>query len=149
MNTIISKLSGIDGVLYYAPTLFKQAGLSSTQAAFFASGVSGLLNIACTIFIQPFQDRRMFSVTFTRLTLLLTKETSTNSRPPPTCSMRWFRHCVLYAQYRHHLRFIITYNTRRTLGCYRPHLHFRRCLRAFLGRREPDLCFRDSADAHT
>ncbi|THH17532.1 hypothetical protein EW146_g3296 [Bondarzewia mesenterica] len=47
---------GIDGVLYYAPVLFSQAGLSSTTAAFLASGVSGLLNIACTIITQIFTD---------------------------------------------------------------------------------------------
>ncbi|KAI5119490.1 hypothetical protein M0805_009514 [Coniferiporia weirii] len=53
----MQQLSGIDGVLYYAPILFTQAGLSSTKAAFFASGVSGLLNVACTIITQPFQDK--------------------------------------------------------------------------------------------
>ena len=53
----MQQLSGIDGVLYYAPVLFTQAGLSSTRAAFLASGVSGLLNVACTIVTQPFQDK--------------------------------------------------------------------------------------------
>ncbi|KAI0034891.1 general substrate transporter [Vararia minispora EC-137] len=48
---------GIDGVLYYAPVLFRQAGLSSTTAAFLASGVSGLLNIACTVITQIFTDK--------------------------------------------------------------------------------------------
>ena len=47
---------GIDGVLYYAPVLFKQAGLSSNTASFLASGVSGLINIALTIFTQMFTD---------------------------------------------------------------------------------------------
>ncbi|TFY82371.1 hypothetical protein EWM64_g1647 [Hericium alpestre] len=47
---------GIDGVLYYAPVLFSQAGLSSTTAAFLASGVSGLLNVACTIITQIYTD---------------------------------------------------------------------------------------------
>ncbi|ETW86089.1 MFS sugar transporter [Heterobasidion irregulare TC 32-1] len=47
---------GIDGVLYYAPVLFSQAGLSSTTSAFLASGISGLLNIACTIITQIFTD---------------------------------------------------------------------------------------------
>ncbi|KAA1469448.1 general substrate transporter [Dentipellis sp. KUC8613] len=47
---------GIDGVLYYAPVLFSQAGLSSTTSAFLASGVSGLLNVACTIVTQIFTD---------------------------------------------------------------------------------------------
>ncbi|EJD02449.1 general substrate transporter [Fomitiporia mediterranea MF3/22] len=53
----MQQLSGIDGVLYYAPVLFTQAGLSSTKAAFLASGVSGLLNVACTVVTQPFQDK--------------------------------------------------------------------------------------------
>ncbi|KAH8116826.1 general substrate transporter [Phellopilus nigrolimitatus] len=53
----MQQLSGIDGVLYYAPVLFTQAGLSSTKAAFLASGVSGLLNVGCTIMAQPFQDK--------------------------------------------------------------------------------------------
>ncbi|KZV71991.1 general substrate transporter [Peniophora sp. CONT] len=47
---------GIDGVLYYAPVLFKQAGLSSNTASFLASGVSGLLNVVLTIFTQIFTD---------------------------------------------------------------------------------------------
>lgn len=41
--------SGVDGVLYYAPLLFAQAGLSSTTASFLASGVTGLVNVAVTI----------------------------------------------------------------------------------------------------
>ncbi|KAL4249825.1 major facilitator superfamily protein [Abortiporus biennis] len=48
--------SGIDGVLYYAPVLFQQAGLSGTTASFIASGVSGLVNVACTIGVQFFAD---------------------------------------------------------------------------------------------
>lgn len=43
------QLSGIDGVLYYAPTLFLNAGLSSSKATFLASGVSALLIFATTI----------------------------------------------------------------------------------------------------
>ncbi|OBT70275.1 hypothetical protein VE03_00269 [Pseudogymnoascus sp. 23342-1-I1] len=43
------QLSGIDGVLYYAPTLFLNAGLSSSKASFLASGVSALLIFATTI----------------------------------------------------------------------------------------------------
>ncbi|KAB5592234.1 hypothetical protein CTheo_4331 [Ceratobasidium theobromae] len=45
----MQQLSGIDGVLFYGPILFSQAGLTSRQASFLASGVSGLVNIACTI----------------------------------------------------------------------------------------------------
>ncbi|OTA53908.1 general substrate transporter [Hypoxylon sp. EC38] len=45
----MQQLSGIDGVLYYAPLLFQQAGLSSNESAFFASGVSAILIFAVTI----------------------------------------------------------------------------------------------------
>jgi sugar porter (SP) family MFS transporter len=45
----MQQFSGIDGVLYYAPTLFQQAGLSSQQAAFLASGVSALVILGTTI----------------------------------------------------------------------------------------------------
>jgi len=43
------QFSGIDGVLYYAPMLFQQAGLSSSLAQFLASGVSALVILAVTI----------------------------------------------------------------------------------------------------
>ena len=45
----MQQFSGIDGVLYYAPILFTQAGLSSTNASFFASGISALLMMIVTI----------------------------------------------------------------------------------------------------
>ncbi|CAE6455960.1 unnamed protein product [Rhizoctonia solani] len=45
----MQQLSGIDGILFYGPILFSQAGLTSRQASFLASGVSGILNIVCTI----------------------------------------------------------------------------------------------------
>ncbi|KAK0458443.1 general substrate transporter [Desarmillaria tabescens] len=53
----IQQLSGIDAVLYYAPTLFSQAGLSSTASSFLASGVSGILMVVITFFCQWFQDK--------------------------------------------------------------------------------------------
>ncbi|KAI0203335.1 general substrate transporter, partial [Astrocystis sublimbata] len=43
------QLSGIDAILFYAPILFKQAGLSSDNATFLASGVSGLLMLAISV----------------------------------------------------------------------------------------------------
>ncbi|THH30584.1 hypothetical protein EUX98_g3608 [Antrodiella citrinella] len=52
----MQQLSGIDGVLYYAPLLFTQAGLSGQQASFIASGVTGLVTVACTISVQFFAD---------------------------------------------------------------------------------------------
>lgn len=43
------QLVGIDGILYYAPILFRQAGLSGGNANFLASGVSSLVILATTI----------------------------------------------------------------------------------------------------
>ncbi|KAI0124164.1 general substrate transporter [Xylariales sp. AK1849] len=43
------QLSGIDGVLYYAPVLFAQAGLSSQTASFLASGLSAILMLIISI----------------------------------------------------------------------------------------------------
>ncbi|KAI5207499.1 general substrate transporter [Aureobasidium subglaciale] len=45
----MQQLSGIDGVLYYAPLLFQQAGLNSATSSFLASGVSALLMFLVTI----------------------------------------------------------------------------------------------------
>ncbi|KAL1304710.1 hypothetical protein AAFC00_003658 [Neodothiora populina] len=45
----MQQLSGIDGVLYYAPLLFQQAGLSSSTSSFLASGISALLMLLITI----------------------------------------------------------------------------------------------------
>ena len=51
------QLSGIDGVLFYAPTLFKQAGLDSQNASFLASGVTGIVNVVFTIVGQTLSDK--------------------------------------------------------------------------------------------
>ncbi|RAK72707.1 uncharacterized protein BO72DRAFT_480797 [Aspergillus fijiensis CBS 313.89] len=45
----MQQLAGIDGVLYYAPLLFEQAGMTSDQASFLASGVSGIVIFAVTV----------------------------------------------------------------------------------------------------
>lgn len=45
----MQQLSGIDAVLYFAPVVFKQAGLKSEEASFLASGVSGILLVAATV----------------------------------------------------------------------------------------------------
>ncbi|KAJ5951138.1 Major facilitator superfamily domain general substrate transporter [Penicillium vulpinum] len=45
----MQQMSGIDGVLYYAPQLFQNAGLASSEASFLASGVSALVIFAVTI----------------------------------------------------------------------------------------------------
>jgi len=51
------QLSGIDGVLYYAPTIFAQAGISSQTASFLASGVSAILMLAFSIPATLFADK--------------------------------------------------------------------------------------------
>ena len=51
------QLSGIDGVLYYAPTLFAQAGLPETTSSFVASGVSAILMLAITVPALIYVDR--------------------------------------------------------------------------------------------
>ncbi|KAL8668331.1 MAG: hypothetical protein Q9168_007042 [Polycauliona sp. 1 TL-2023] len=43
------QFSGIDAVLYYAPTVFRQAGLSHTQSSFLASGITGIVIFISTI----------------------------------------------------------------------------------------------------
>lgn len=53
----MQQLSGIDGVIYYAPVLFKQAGLASSQANFLASGVSAICIFVFTIPAVIFADR--------------------------------------------------------------------------------------------
>ncbi|KAF9817493.1 hypothetical protein IEO21_03344 [Rhodonia placenta] len=53
----MQQASGIDGVLYYAPVLFSQAGLSATTASFIASGVSGIINVVLTFAVQFFADK--------------------------------------------------------------------------------------------
>ncbi|TAQ89296.1 hypothetical protein B7494_g2383 [Chlorociboria aeruginascens] len=53
----IQQLSGIDGVLYYAPLLFQQAGISSSKATFFASGVSATCIFVFTLAAVVFVDK--------------------------------------------------------------------------------------------
>ncbi|KAI0015785.1 putative transporter [Xylariomycetidae sp. FL0641] len=53
----MQQLSGIDGVLYYAPLLFQQAGLSSNESTFLASGVSAIVIFAVTIPATTWADR--------------------------------------------------------------------------------------------
>lgn len=53
----MQQFSGIDGVLYYAPLLFRQAGLASGQASFLASGVSALAMLVATIPASYYTDK--------------------------------------------------------------------------------------------
>ncbi|KAF4635971.1 hypothetical protein G7Y89_g2101 [Cudoniella acicularis] len=51
------QLCGIDGVLYYAPILFAQAGLPSGTASFLASGVSAILMLVISVPAFLYADR--------------------------------------------------------------------------------------------
>ncbi|RKU39805.1 hypothetical protein DL546_000241 [Coniochaeta pulveracea] len=53
----MQQLSGIDGVLYYAPLLFQQAGLDSNKATFLASGVSAIVIFTVTIPATLYADQ--------------------------------------------------------------------------------------------
>ncbi|KAG8905940.1 hypothetical protein FRB99_007945 [Tulasnella sp. 403] len=50
----MQQLSGIDAVLYFAPLVFRQAGLDSQEASFLASGISGIVLVVVTIPAQLF-----------------------------------------------------------------------------------------------
>ncbi|KAF4970318.1 hypothetical protein FSARC_2638 [Fusarium sarcochroum] len=51
------QLSGIDGVVYYAPILFAQAGMASNTASFLASDVSAILMLVISIPAVLFADK--------------------------------------------------------------------------------------------
>ncbi|MCJ1365610.1 hypothetical protein MMC16_004735 [Acarospora aff. strigata] len=53
----MQQLSGIDGVIYYAPLLFRQAGIASSKATFLASGISAILIFVFTILALLLVDR--------------------------------------------------------------------------------------------
>ncbi|RYP62437.1 hypothetical protein DL769_007309 [Monosporascus sp. CRB-8-3] len=53
----MQQLSGIDGVLYYAPLLFQQAGIDTNQSTFLASGVSAIVIFAVTIPATIYADQ--------------------------------------------------------------------------------------------
>lgn len=45
----MQQLCGIDSILYYAPIVFQQAGLTSQKSFFLASGVTAIVIVAVTI----------------------------------------------------------------------------------------------------
>ncbi|KAI0035902.1 general substrate transporter [Vararia minispora EC-137] len=52
----MQQLSGIDAILYYAPVVFRQAGIGSDRASFLASGVTTIVNLVVTGVGQIFSD---------------------------------------------------------------------------------------------
>ncbi|KAJ1989678.1 hypothetical protein H4R33_001972 [Dimargaris cristalligena] len=54
---ILQQLTGINVIMYYAPTIFQQAGLSGTSASLLATGINGCVNILATIPAILYVDR--------------------------------------------------------------------------------------------
>ncbi|KAI9322240.1 general substrate transporter [Dichotomocladium elegans] len=46
---VFQQFTGINSIMYYAPTIFQQAGIQNTSATLIASGVNGVLNMLATI----------------------------------------------------------------------------------------------------
>ncbi|KAG2232032.1 hypothetical protein INT48_000587 [Thamnidium elegans] len=54
---IFQQFTGINSIMYYAPTIFQQAGVPGKAASLIASGVNGVLNVLCTIIPIIYLDR--------------------------------------------------------------------------------------------
>jgi len=54
---VIQQVTGINTVIYYAPTIFQEAGFQSAQASITATAGVGLVNVIMTIVSIPLVDR--------------------------------------------------------------------------------------------
>jgi SP family galactose:H+ symporter-like MFS transporter len=54
---IIQQVTGINTVIYYAPTIFQQAGFQSAEGSIIATAGVGLVNVLMTIISIPLLDR--------------------------------------------------------------------------------------------
>ncbi|KAF1802074.1 general substrate transporter [Mucor lusitanicus] len=54
---VFQQFTGINSIMYYAPTIFQQAGVPGRSASLIASGVNGVLNVFATIPAILFLDR--------------------------------------------------------------------------------------------
>jgi sugar porter (SP) family MFS transporter len=54
---VLQQLTGINTVIYYAPTIFQQAGFDSDNTAILGSVVVGVVNVLATIIAVRFVDR--------------------------------------------------------------------------------------------
>lgn len=54
---IMQQLTGINSIMYYAPEIFKQAGLSGQRASLLATGINGCVNVVATIPAILFLDK--------------------------------------------------------------------------------------------
>ncbi|KAE9989528.1 hypothetical protein EG327_002609 [Venturia inaequalis] len=108
--TAFQQFSGIDGVLYYAPLLFQQAGLQSEEASFLASGVTALIMLAVTVPASIYADhwgRRMSVIIggliLTTCMLVIGSLYASNSVHSDTGAARWVVIVAIYI-------FAITYS---------------------------------------
>ena len=54
---VIQQITGINTVIYYAPTIFQQAGFQSAQGSIIATAGVGLVNVLMTVVSIPLLDR--------------------------------------------------------------------------------------------
>ncbi|CAF2394200.1 unnamed protein product [Rotaria sp. Silwood2] len=54
---ILQQFTGMNSIMYYAPSIFKQAGLSGQRAALLATGINGCVNVLATIPAILFLDK--------------------------------------------------------------------------------------------
>jgi sugar porter (SP) family MFS transporter len=54
---VFQQFTGINSIMYYAPTIFQQAGVGDTASSLIASGVNGVLNVLATIPAILYIDR--------------------------------------------------------------------------------------------
>lgn len=54
---VFQQLTGINSIMYYAPAMFEQAGLTGTSAQLLATGIQGIINFLATIPAVLFIDR--------------------------------------------------------------------------------------------
>jgi sugar porter (SP) family MFS transporter len=54
---VFQQVTGINTVIYYAPTIFQSAGMSSTSVSILATAGVGLVNVIMTVVAMIFMDR--------------------------------------------------------------------------------------------
>lgn len=54
---VFQQFTGMNSIIYYAPTIFEQSGINASSSALIASGVNGVLNVLATIPAVLFIDR--------------------------------------------------------------------------------------------
>ena len=57
MNRFFQQWTGINAILYYAPTIFQQLGLSSVTVSLLATGVVGIVMLVATVPSVLYIDR--------------------------------------------------------------------------------------------